>query len=521
MVELDGSRRTFEIEDGFKITAPGLVATVDVPDARGAALSSRAALRSTQTADIFAEAFEAAGMREIKTITLSGRRPALAAARPGSAPAQEELILEVPDQGDEYGHVVMAIDENGTVTWNFPLPEKAKKKGTKTARAARSAPGEPKRFAIHHTAHPPRSERRSLSFLGGIIGAVIKVIVYPLKPIIDLLDPVIDAVVDPAIAGVAKGFAKKWEDANQPYLVRSFGPSDYQSSDVRGLSRAQWGRLSKTRGRSLLFVHGTFSTAPGGYGNLPQDTMARLHEGYGGRMFAFNHHTLSDDPEENVNQFRRIMPSGLDLDLDIICHSRGGLVARALTGELAGRALPHIRVRRIVFVGATNSGTILADIKNWNALINRYTSLLNLMPPGPGSAAALMLRSIITVVQLIGAAALKGLDGLTAMDPRGGFIKRLNRPPGAGQVQYRAITSNYEPVGGLKDLVLDGLVDGVFGRVDNDLVVPTAGVYRAGRDPSFPIGRKDRFRFLPAQAVSHTDYFGQRQTSQKIMEWLL
>ena len=129
MVELDGSRRTFEIEDGFKITAPGLVATVDVPDARGAALSSRAALRSTQTADIFAEAFEAAGMREIKTITLSGRRPALAAARPGSAPAQEELILEVPDQGDEYGHVVMAIDENGTVTWNFLFPRRRRKKG--------------------------------------------------------------------------------------------------------------------------------------------------------------------------------------------------------------------------------------------------------------------------------------------------------------------------------------------------------------------------------------------------------
>lgn len=54
------------------------------------------------------------------------------------------------------------------------------------------------------------------------------------------------------------------------------------------------------QGRSLLFIRGAFSSAHGGFGRLPVETQNELHTRYDGRVFAFDHPTVSKERQENV-----------------------------------------------------------------------------------------------------------------------------------------------------------------------------------------------------------------------------
>ena len=217
------------------------------------------------------------------------------------------------------------------------------------------------------------------------------------------------------------------------------------------------------------------------------------------------------------------MPDGLQLDVDILSHSRGGLVARTLAGELEGVSAPGLGVGRVVFVATPNHGTALADADHMVDFIDRYTSILNLLPPGPQDVVTEVLEAILTVVKLIGHAMLRGLPGLLSMDPRGDFIKRLNsgQPPAA---QYYALAADYEPAGSLKALVAgtiaDTIVDRVFGKEPNDLVVPTLGVTEGSTNRVFPIQTDQLFSYPGSGGVLHTNFFGAPTTSTRLLDWL-
>ena len=70
-----------------------------------------------------------------------------------------------------------------------------------------------------------------------------------------------------------------------------------------------------------------------------------------------------------------MVPPGLELEVDIVCHSRGGLVSRALAGE-QGTATPF-HVRRLVHVATPNHGTALATPDNLVPFIDRITTMTN------------------------------------------------------------------------------------------------------------------------------------------------
>lgn len=78
---------------------------------------------------------------------------------------------------------------------------------------------------------------------------------------------------------------------------------------------------------------------------------------------AFDHFTLSDDPRQNVQWLIDNMPDGTNLTVDIVCHSRGGLVARTLAEQISSFRLgsKRINVDRIIFVAVPNAGTALTD----------------------------------------------------------------------------------------------------------------------------------------------------------------
>lgn len=442
--------------------------------------------------------FEAAlANQQIETQHVIEIREAREVSVPGvatrSAPLGEVAMeLEVPDPGDGWGQVVLYTDESGTMTWHF----------------SRNENGQPdvSRGAVTRTYLIPRavSESGDTGKSRGLIGAIgkklFKVLAFPL--------------VAPIIGKVGDFFAHRWEVNHRAYRVRTFTPDNFSTEDCASFDENDWRQMSG--GRALLMIHGTLSRTPIAFGALSKPYVESLHRKYEGRVFAFDHFTLSEGPKQNILKFLELMPDGLSLDLDIICHSRGGLVARQLAERQGDFLLGsrEIRINRIVFVAVPNSGTVLADTQYMGDFIDSYTNLINFFPE---NGLTETLDGILTIVKQLAVNTVKGLDGLQSMLPAGSFLQQLNQG-GFKDKQYFALSSNFEPtVAGWKSYAADHLMDKIF-KSENDLVVPTAGVYDRNGSVLFPI--QDRHVFGPADGVPHTGFFGNVTAQTKIIQWL-
>jgi pimeloyl-ACP methyl ester carboxylesterase len=335
-------------------------------------------------------------------------------------------------------------------------------------------------------------------------------------------------IADLLLGAPAAAIAEHWEKANRTYGLRNFSPTDYRrptgaAATGTALTANDLDRMAV--GRALLFVHGTFSNAHGAFYDLPQEFMAELHRRYDGRMFAFNHFTMSHDPEQNARWFAeaiRPMTASV-LEVDIVCHSRGGLVARVLATEkdMFGLDLDRLRVNRIAFVAVPNRGTLLADAEHMVEMIDRMTNLLNLFPPG---GVADIFEGILIGVKIIGHGALNGLTGLNSMHPDGAFLRTLNNG-GSRAARYFAIAANYEvtdlTVRSLVSRSAEALADRVFEGAENDLVVPERGVYEKNGCDSFPIAAERCLRFPGTAGVTHVTMFGRNELVERLGRWLL
>lgn len=148
-------------------------------------------------------------------------------------------------------------------------------------------------------------------------------------------------------------------------------------------------------------------------------------------------------------------------------------------------------------------------------LVDRYTNLLHFFPD---NGVTDVLEAVITVVKQLAVGAVGGLEGLAAMRPGSPFLRdRLNR--GArGEVRYRAIASDYEPSDpGLLAWAKDGLMDRIFGRAQNDLVVPTLGVYDDNGSGCFPIQEP---LVLVDAGIPHNGFFASGAARDQLLEWL-
>ncbi len=552
---LDGGAHPIDLGDGVRLTAPGVegAAVVSAGDpgggagaegGRGPARLKRAAgtAESGSTSDALitpslAAALEGQGVTVVRSVIVdpralaappgaadaAGRRrrrgPATDAAD-GQVPADgAPLALEVPPPPPGSAQVVLAVDQDGAVSWHLP---DAPAGGARTLRRGPTGAAAPsQRFTVPARFAPP-DERpaapgvRVKRSVGGAIGRmVLRTLVYPLT--------------DPVAGAAGEHFARRWEEAHRPEGVRRFTPEGYRRAGADRMTGEGWRAMAG--GRALLFIHGTFSTAHDAFGALRPDTMDQLYARYGGRVFAVNMFTLSADPTENAERILRHVPPGVALDVDVVCHSRGGLVARALAELAAGRGTTSngrttggpgtLRVHRVVFVAAPNAGTQLADPDHMVAMIDRFTSALNLAPAGPVAAT---LESIVTAVKVLGHGALNSLIGLAAMDPGGAYLKAIGRL--GGGAEYFAIAADYSPPagGGLFQLVArrvgDRAVDRIFGEAANDLVVPLAGVSSANGCAGFPFPATACYGFAAARGVMHTRYFGEEETSARLLAWL-
>jgi hypothetical protein len=204
-------------------------------------------------------------------------------------------------------------------------------------------------------------------------------------------------------------------------------------------------------------------------------------------VLGFDHWTLSLTPEDNAKLLWNLLDPALHAGhrLDIITHSRGGLVARAFV-ELLGRGEA---VRRVMFVGTPNAGTNLANPKNWGAAAD---ILINLAPISAPFAklSGLLARLLITKAE-------GRIPGLQAQNPSAAgpddFLGRIQRPTTLPQgVSYGAVAASFEPEPGGFDpkhlLAQAGDVgaDAFYGH-PNDLIVDTGSVWSVDAKPDYTL----------------------------------
>jgi hypothetical protein len=175
----------------------------------------------------------------------------------------------------------------------------------------------------------------------------------------------------------------------------------------------------------------------------------------------------------------------------------------------------RITVKRLAFVGATNNGTILADVNHWNDLVNIMSTVLNTLGVTVGSTVDLVL----SFVRQIAIAGYSEIRGLSAMVPGGPFLTDLNGRP-LGQTEYLAIASNYEPADRklssyfndyVKDLIFEGKENDAMVRVDSACGSTVPGEWN---EVANKLVRPD------SAGIEHARYFGDGEVAAELVRWL-
>jgi pimeloyl-ACP methyl ester carboxylesterase len=391
-----------------------------------------------------------------------------------------EIAIEVPGPGGGFGQVLLYSAEDGSLSWHFPAD---------IPRAdVPSRGGHRRTYRVPRAIVPSEDQGGQRGILGAVAKKLLNVLVFPL--------------IDPALGAIGDFFAARWETKHRRYLLREFGPDRYRTCQAPAIDAAAWARLSD--GPALLFVHGTMSQSDTGFPRIPPDVMQHLHDRYDGRVFAFDHLTLSQTPMQNAQWLANQLPAGIGLTVDVVAHSRGGLVSRTLAERSAALALDgRLTVRTLIMVGTPNAGTALADRDHLSILLDRITGLLQFFPD---NGVTDLLDIVLIVVKQLAVGAFGGLDGIMSMNPSGPQLAQFNRTPGSS-AKYHAVAANYEPAGGssLSRIARNGITDIVFGKAPNDLIVPTDGVFAVSGVPGFPVA--DPLIFDATASVDHSSHW--------------
>lgn len=312
-----------------------------------------------------------------------------------------------------------------------------------------------------------------------------------------------------------------WEARERRYAVRLV-----HSSDARALRSARAEGAAPTVSRAalegmvgsrvLLLVHGLLSLAVTAF---PSDRLEALYASYD-HVLSLDHPTITRDPAQNARELLRRLPAGLTVD--ILSHSRGGLVARALAGELAEAPRPYrvradkLTVHRLVMVGTPNAGSPISDPRYTPAFLSRLTTLLRWLD-GPTDIFDGALQVVGELARLGQQASLPGIYALMPDSP---FMKALNRPgTQADDIERYAVTTDFEPKGNVALALLDTVTDALFGSVPNDGLVPTAGV-AAAPDGDFPLPRSRVLDVPSRRNVWHLTYFMDDGVVERLGRWL-
>ena len=312
-----------------------------------------------------------------------------------------------------------------------------------------------------------------------------------------------------------------------------------------GLRRLSGGQLVPVsgpmgKGRLLLIVHGTFSNSDNlleGVRRSPTGPafLQRLEAHYD-QVLTFDHPTVSVSPILNALDLAAAF-AATRADVDVIAHSRGGLVARWWLDALGGAAPGR---RRAVLVGSPLGGTSLAApprLRQAMNLLTNFGAALKLA----GAAASVYLPFLSAPVAILrvatsitgfmartpvfdaAVAMIPGLAGQSRVldNPELDRARRLAAP---AAVEYSVVQSNFETEDpGWRfwrrfrgEAIGEAAADVLFPG-ENDLVVDTASMTEFSAE-AFPSSRVRAFR--RSSKVHHTSYFEQPETLHFIADRL-
>ncbi len=446
----------------------------------------------------------------------------------------DALEFEIDLEEDE--DAVVLLEENGVFRWILPTPGDAEGEGEGEGARVRSAGAGRARFSI--AMRPPvagdgeEQPEQTRGLFNDLISGAVTARVYKF-----FADKIAAELVD-------YGLSRVDDILEGPVLIR--GPEIRDWVNVDDLTQLEV--PSDRPARVLLMIHGTFSSTRGSFGGLCEGTGQAVLQGMLRSydvIVGVDHRTLSRAPRENAGMIRDLLleaPWGEGPVLDVICFSRGGLVAR----ELIERLLPVSdfsgRVRRTVFVATTNAGTELARPENWNDLVDTYTTLACNAMRAVGAVGGWLMGVIGgELVNGIGAfvKALAGrgitdgmVPGLAAMNPSGEVVRVLNASPlperdGEAPLYYR-ITSQFSAEADLIGSLRGGLVDGakafIADRITGKLYKGIASdlvVHNPSTDTLHPDLRySGNLHFGANPAVYHVNFFLQEPVHRQLMTWL-
>jgi len=331
-------------------------------------------------------------------------------------------------------------------------------------------------------------------------------------------------------------------------LDHQLNPNQGMREWINGTLRPfQKGERPKSSGRILLFIHGTFSKSeaffdqfiPSDGQQIPEakEFLSQIQSQYG-QILAFDHPTLSVSPLLNAMDLANLF-QGSEAKVDIVAHSRGGLVARWWLEGFAGAA----RTERVVLVGSPLAGTSLAAPPRLKSALNFLTNIGKALETGLSAASAAApfltvgvgLMKLCTSVTGLGAR-LPLVDGVVAMIPglagqsrvANNFeLERLRNGIGATIPDYYAVTSNFVPEPltwrfwehfvHLKDS-LAGLGADLIFQAENDLVVDTFSMTELRNELQIPAERICNFG--QNSRVHHVNYFQQAASLAFLMKSL-
>jgi hypothetical protein len=302
----------------------------------------------------------------------------------------------------------------------------------------------------------------------------------------------------------------------------------------------------------LLLVHGTFSNCDHLVAELlsgpkGQQFLAQARTVYD-RVLTFDHATLSVSPVMNAVDLARLF-GGSKNTVDVVAHSRGGLIARWWIESLE-RSFD--RVENAVLLGSPLAGTSLAAPPALRRTLDLLTNTMRAVDAaGELIGTALPLAVVVSALaKLIGGvtntlAKTPILDGAIAMIPglaaqsrvgNNQEIRRL-REGSIPVTKYAAVTSDFEPdevgwhfwryftqkpLARMADVGADLVFPGA-----NDLVVDHAAMADLGKTDSGPVVIDPDWVFdcgsgQPNSRVHHLNYFRQGDVidfMQKALAW--
>jgi hypothetical protein len=308
---------------------------------------------------------------------------------------------------------------------------------------------------------------------------------------------------------------------------------------LRQLTAAGWqpvGAVPVAKGRILLFVHGTFSKADtlrAGLAATPEGRtfLSDALRDYD-QVLAFEHPTLSVSPFLNALDLARAF-ANTAAKIDVVCHSRGGLVTRWWLEALNANSRLSAHV---VFVASPLWGTSLAAPDRLRRALNLLTNVVDATRTAADMAAlAVPLLGVISgLMRLVGSAsraiagtpvvdaAVAMIPGLVAQSRMENNFERQRLGIGLRKVPltYAAVRSNFEPKApgwhfweyfvrpGQR--IADAGADAVFVG-PNDLVVDTVSMTELSEKLAIS-GSKCICDFGTSATVHHLNYFSQKET---------